>query len=60
MAEEYIKEFYTLDQLAEEIKINKQSIRKFIRNGELKAHKVGTRLIITREDINEWLKRNDV
>lgn len=56
----YLKEFYTLDQLAEEINMNKQSIRKFIKAGELKAYKVGNRYMTTREDVTAWLKRNKV
>lgn len=56
----YIKEFYTLDQLAEEIHMNKQSLRKFIRAGELTAYKVGNRYMVTREGVKAWLERNRV
>lgn len=54
----YIKEFYTLEQLNNEIKINTQSLRKFIKNGELVASKVGTRYVLKREDIINWLNNN--
>jgi len=56
----YIKEFYTLDQLAKEINMNKQSIRKFIKAGELTAYKVGNRYMTTREDIKAWIERNKI
>ena len=56
----YIKEFYTLEQLAGEINMNVQSIRKFIKAGELKAYKVGNRYMVTREDVRAWLESNRI
>ena len=56
----HVKEFYTLDQLAEEININKQSIRKSIRSGELTAYRVGNRYIVTRDGVLSWLEQNRV
>ena len=56
----YLKEFYTLDQLAEEINMNVQSIRKFIKAGDLTAYKVGNRYMVTRDDVRAWLERNRV
>lgn len=50
------KEFYTIAQLSKEININEISLRKFIKEGILKASKVGNRYIIDREDIKEMLK----
>lgn len=50
------KEFYTLEQLSKEININEPSLRKFIKEGILKAAKVGNRYIVDREDIKEMLK----
>lgn len=56
----YIKEFYTLEQLSNEINITIPSLRKFIKEGKLKASKVGTIYCVTRENINDWLKDNEV
>lgn len=56
----YIKEFYTLEQLAGEINMNVQSIRKFIKAGELQAYKVGNRYMVTRDNVKAWLERNKV
>lgn len=55
-----LKEFYTLEQLSKELNFNIQTLRAYIKNGELKASKVGTRYIVSREDINKWLKDNKV
>lgn len=55
-----IKEFYTLEQLSNEINITIPSLRKFIKEGKLKASKVGTIYCVTRENINDWLKDNEV
>lgn len=56
----YIKEFYTLEQLSNEINITIPSLRKFIKEGKLKASKVGTIYCVTRENINDWLKDNEI
>lgn len=56
----YIKEFYTLEQLSNEINITIPSLRKFIKEGKLKASKVGTIYCVTRENIKDWLKDNEV
>lgn len=55
-----LKEFYTLEQLSKEINIAIPSLRKFIKEDELKASKLGTKYVISREDIKNWLKENRV
>lgn len=55
-----LKEFYTLEQLSKEINIAIPSLRKFIKEGELKASKLGTKYVISREDIKKWLEENKV
>lgn len=54
------KEFYTLAQLSQEIGIKEPSLRAFIKEGKLKASKVGNRLIVDRESIKEMLKNSEV
>lgn len=54
----YIKEFYTLEQLEQEINFNKRSLRECIKQGKLKASKIGNGYIVQREDIIEWLNNN--
>lgn len=54
----YIKEFYTLEQLGKELNFSIQSLRKFIKDGELKASVIGNRYIVYRDDIIKWLADN--
>lgn len=51
---------YNLDEVCELLKMNKQTIRKYIRNGKLKASKVGTHYMVTDEAIQEFLKATEV
>lgn len=54
----YIKEFYTLEQLSNELNMNIQTLRKIVKAGELKVSKIGNRYIAKRDDINKWLESN--
>lgn len=56
---DYVKEFYTLEQLSQELGFNVRVLREYVKKGELKASKVGTRYITTRDNINKWLKDNE-
>ena len=58
-SEKHIKEFYTLEQISNELDFNVRALRDFIKNGKLKAHKVGTRYICTREEINNWINNQE-
>lgn len=53
----YIKEFYTVEQLSRELDITQNTIRELIRNGELKAGKLASKYVITREDIKDYLNK---
>jgi excisionase family DNA binding protein len=57
---EYLKEFYTLEQLSKELNINIQTLRKFIKEGKLTASKVGTRYIVSRDAIRQLLKETEI
>lgn len=57
---EYLKEFYTLEQLSKELNMNIQTLRKFIKEGKLTASKVGTRYIVTRDAIRQLLKATEI
>ena len=56
----YVKEFYTLDQLGKDLNFSIQSLRKFVKDGELVASKVGTKYVVKRDDIIKWLNNNKV
>ena len=51
---------YNLKEVVKLLGLNIQTIRKFIKEGKLKASKVGTHYIITDEAIKEFLKANEV
>ena len=54
----YVKEFYTTEDLSKEIGINERVLREYIKAGKLKASKIGKRYIITRDSINKMLKEH--
>lgn len=54
----YIKEFYSLEQLSNEIDITVRTLREEIKAGKLRASKTGNRYILQREDIKAWLDSN--
>ena len=51
---------YNLKQVVELLGLNIQTIRQYIKNGKLKASKIGTHYIVTDEAIREFLKANEV
>ena len=51
---------YNLDEVCELLKMNKQTIRRYIRNGKLKASKVGTHYMVQDEAIKEILKDTQI
>ena len=51
---------YNLKEVVSLLGLNIQTIRKFIKEGRLKASKVGTHYMVTDEAIQEFLKANEV
>lgn len=51
---------YNLKEVVKLLGLNIQTIRQYIKDGKLKASKVGTHYIITDEAIKEFLKANEV
>ena len=51
---------YDLKEVVKLLGLNIQTIRKFIKEGKLKASKVGTHYMVTEEAIKEFLKANEV
>lgn len=46
---------YDLKEVSDLLKMNIQTLRKYIKEGKLKASKVGTHYMITEEGIKEFL-----
>lgn len=51
---------YDLKEVVNLLGLNIQTIRKFIKEGKLKASKVGTHYMVTEDAIKEFLKANEV
>lgn len=51
---------YNLKEVVNLLGLNIQTVRQYIKNGKLKASKVGTHYIVTEDAIQEFLKANEV
>ena len=51
---------YNLKEVVKLLGLNIQTIRQYIKDGKLKASKIGTHYIVTDEAIKEFLKANEV
>jgi len=51
---------YDLDEVVKLLGLNIQTIRIYIKEGKLKASKVGRKYVVTDEAIKEFLKANEV
>ena len=51
---------YNLKEVVNLLGLNIQTIRQFIKEGRLKASKVGTHYMVTDEAIKEFLQANEV
>ena len=52
-----MKNYLNTHQVAKKLGVNVQTVRHYIRKGELRAAKVGKRYVMTQEDINAFLER---
>lgn len=51
---------YNLKDVVKLLGLNIQTIRQYIKEGKLKASKIGTHYMVTDEAIKEFLKANEV
>lgn len=51
---------YDLKEVVKLLGLNIQTIRQYIKEGKLKASKVGTHYMVTEEAIKEFLKATEV
>jgi len=47
--------FYTVQETAKELRVSTQSVRNYIKQGKLKARRVGKFIMITEIDIRKFL-----
>ena len=50
---------YDLEELSEKLQINIRSLRRWIREGKIKAKKVGVKYYITEQSLNEYFEKAD-
>ncbi len=50
---------YDLEELSEKLQINIRSLRKWIREGKIKAKKVGVKYYVTEQSLNEYFEKAD-
>lgn len=46
--------YYTPEEVAQLLKVHPLTVYRMIKDGRLKAHKIGRSLRISRQDIDEW------
>ncbi len=51
---------YDLDDLVKLLKMNIQTLRIYIKEGKLKASKVGRKYIVTEENLKEFLEATQI
>ena len=49
---------YTLEELSEQLDMDKQTLRSYIKNGKLKASKIGNKYFVTGDDVMELIQAN--
>lgn len=49
--------FYTTEELAEELKLNVMTIYRYIKAGKLKAYKIGKEFRIDKKEFNKFLNK---
>lgn len=49
---------YTLDELSEQLDMEKQTLRNYIKGGKLKASKIGNKYFVTGDDVMEFMQAN--
>lgn len=59
MIETQLKDFYTVNELAELLGVLPPAITRHIRNGTIKAEKIGNSYIIKKEDVESYLKTRE-
>jgi excisionase family DNA binding protein len=53
-----VSEFYTVEEIAEMLRVTDRTIRAYINNGDLKAVKLGKYWRIPKEAFNEFIEKH--
>ena len=49
------EEIFTVQQVANKLNMHVQTIREYIKRGDIKARKIGRKYIITQEELNNFI-----
>lgn len=50
---------YTLQEVAQILKVSERTLYRWLKDGKLKAHKVGRHWRVKEEDLNAFLKEDE-
>lgn len=50
--------FYTIPETAQALKVTPQTIRAYIKQGKIKSQRIGRPIIITENNLKEFLKQS--
>ena len=51
--------FYTIPEIAEALKVTPQTIRVYIKKGRIKSQRIGRPILITENNLKEFLKEKN-
>jgi excisionase family DNA binding protein len=52
-----LDQFLTVGEIAERLKVNERTVRRWIKSHQLKAHKIGSCVRIALVDLHDFLER---
>ena len=50
---------YDLEELSDKLQVNVRSLRRWIREGKIKAKKVGVKYYVTEQNLTEYFEKSD-
>ena len=51
-------DIYTLEELSEQLAMDKQTLRNYIKNGKLTASKIGNKYFVTSDSVMDFMNNN--
>ena len=51
-------DIYTLEELSEQLAMDKQTLRNYIKNGKLTASKIGNKYFVTNDSVMDFMNNN--
>lgn len=51
-------DIYTLEELSEQLAMDKQTLRNYIKNGKMTASKIGNKYFVTSDSVMDFMNNN--